>query len=98
MTVSYTHLYIQRYLLTRSNVETNIYVFGNTLGGIDTVAFTGKFTEKIQTEGTVTTMMEESLDNDVDLKDVYKRQDMKCMKYVLDTETGEWVLKSKSNI
>lgn len=30
----------------------------------------------------------------------YKRwnQDMKCMKYVLDTETGEWVLKSKSNI
>lgn len=59
--------YMQRYILTRSNVETNVYMFENTLGGIDTVTFTGKFTEKIQTEGTVTTMLEESLDNDVDL-------------------------------
>ena len=59
--------YIQRYVLGASNVETNVYLFENTLGGIDTVGFTGKFTEKIKTEGTVTTMLEESSDSDIDL-------------------------------
>lgn len=59
--------YIQRYVLGPSNVETNVYLFENTLGGIDTVVFSGKFTEKIQTSGTVTTMLEESNDSDIDL-------------------------------
>ena len=59
--------YVQRYILNISNTETNIYLFENTLGGIDSVAFTGKFTEKIQTEGTVTTIWEESCDSDIDL-------------------------------
>lgn len=58
--------YMQRYLLSAENVETNIYVFENTLGGIDTVAFTGKFTEKVSTEGTITTVLEESNDTNID--------------------------------
>ena len=59
--------YVQRYILSQSNTETNVYLFENTLGGIDSVVFTGRFTEKIQTEGTVTTVLEESTDSDIDL-------------------------------
>ena len=59
--------YVQRYILSPSNTDTNVYLFENTLGGIDSVVFTGKFTEKIQTEGTVTTVLEESTDCDIDL-------------------------------
>lgn len=59
--------YVQRYILSPSNTDTNVYLFENTLGGIDSVVFTGKFTEKIQTEGTVTTVLEESTDSDIDL-------------------------------
>lgn len=59
--------YVQRYLLSQSNTETHVYLFENTLGGIDSVVFTGRFTEKIQIEGTVTTVLEESTDSDIDL-------------------------------
>lgn len=59
--------YVQRYILSQSNTETNVYLFENTLGGIDSVVFTGKFMEKIQTEGTVTTVLDESTDSDIDL-------------------------------
>lgn len=59
--------YVQRYILSLSNTETNVYLFENTLGGIDSVVFTGKFMEKIQTEGTVTTVLDESTDSDIDL-------------------------------
>lgn len=59
--------YVQRYILSPSNTDTNVYLFENTLGGIDSVVFTGKFTEKIRTEGTVTTVLEESTDSDIDL-------------------------------
>ena len=59
--------YVQRYILSQSNTETNVYLFENTLGGIDSVVFTGKFMEKIQTEGTVTTVLDESIDSDIDL-------------------------------
>ena len=59
--------YVQRYILSVSNTAVNVYLFENTLGGIDSVVFTGDFTEKIQTEGTVTTVLEESTDSDIDL-------------------------------
>ncbi len=59
--------YVQRYILSQSNTETNVYLFENTLGGIDSVVFTGKFMEKIQTEGIVTTVLDESTDSDIDL-------------------------------
>lgn len=59
--------YVQRYVLQAANRASNVYLFENTLGGLDTVVFTGKFTEKVQTEGTVTTMLEESVDSDIDL-------------------------------
>lgn len=58
--------YIQRYVLTEENEEANLYMFENTLGGIDSIIFTGKFTDKIQTESTITTMLDESRDNDID--------------------------------
>ena len=59
--------YVQRYILSTSNSAANVYLFENTLGGIDSVVFSGDFTEKIQTEGTVTTVLEESTDSDIDL-------------------------------
>ena len=59
--------YVQRYILSASNSAANVYLFENTLGGIDSVVFTGDFSEKIQTEGTVTTVLEEATDSDIDL-------------------------------
>lgn len=59
--------YIQRYILSASNSAANVYLFENTLGGMDSVVFSGDFTEKIQTEGTITTVLEESSDSDIDL-------------------------------
>ena len=59
--------YIQRYILSASNSAANVYLFENTLGGIDSVVFTGDFSEKIQTEGMVTTVLEEATDSDIDL-------------------------------
>ncbi|MFR5659502.1 MAG: hypothetical protein ACLUDU_16695, partial [Butyricimonas faecihominis] len=49
-----------------AEVGKNIYLFENTLGGIDTVLFSGEFAEKINTESTITTVFGESMDSDID--------------------------------
>lgn len=58
--------YIQRYILTEQKDNSRVYVFENTLGGLDTVCFTGLFSEKLKTTGSITTIQEESSDSDID--------------------------------
>ena len=58
--------YIQRYVLQQSKGNEHLYVFENTLGGFDTVVFRGKFTERIKTEGTLATILEQVNECDVD--------------------------------
>ena len=64
--------YIQRYVLKIQD-NFNIYLFENTLGGIDTVAFSGEFVEKVKTEGKIATILEESNDGDIDFEISYEQ-------------------------
>ena len=59
--------YIQRFVLGTPE-NSNIYLFENTLGGIDTVIFSGEFVEKIRTEGKIATILDESRDCDIDFE------------------------------
>ncbi|MFR4036466.1 MAG: hypothetical protein ACLTZT_00945 [Butyricimonas faecalis] len=58
--------YVQRYILSQSNTETNVYLFENTLGGIDSVVFTEnswKNPDRRNRDNGV----DESTDSDIDL-------------------------------
>ena len=62
----YRLTYIQRYVLSPSVDNAHVYVFENTLGGIDSVVFEGNFTEKLTTTGIIATLHEIATDSDVD--------------------------------
>lgn len=59
--------YIQRYVPIPEQDNSEIYIFENSLGGLDSFVCTGKLTEKISTEGTLTTQAEVTTDSSVDL-------------------------------
>ena len=65
--------YIQRYILTHPKDNSQIYVFENTLGGLDSVCFTGLFSEKLETNGNITTINDESSDSDIDFSVIYEQ-------------------------
>ncbi len=65
--------YIQRYILTPSAGNEQVYVFENTLGGFDTVVFTGQLIEGINTSGIIATKDETSLDSDIDFSIIYEQ-------------------------
>lgn len=57
---------VQRYRVVDRTPGARVYVFENTTGGIDTIAFTGKHGEKVTTEGTITTLENVTLDRAMD--------------------------------
>ena len=65
--------YIQRYISTHPKDNSQIYVFENTLGGLDSVCFTGLFSEKLETNGNITTINDESSDSDIDFSVIYEQ-------------------------
>ena len=65
--------YIERYILTHPKDNSQIYVFENTLGGLDSVCFTGLFSEKLETNGNITTINDESSDSDIDFSVIYEQ-------------------------
>lgn len=65
--------YIQRYILTHPKDNSQIYVFENTLGGLDSVCFTGLFSEKLEINGNITTINDESSDSDIDFSVIYEQ-------------------------
>ena len=65
--------YIQRYILTHPKDNSQIYVYENTLGGLDSVCFTGLFSEKLETNGNITTINDESSDSDIDFSVIYEQ-------------------------
>ncbi len=65
--------YIQRFVLEGDKDTSQIYIFENTLSGIDTVVFGGTFEEKIVTTGSLSTRTELTTDTDINF-DFYCEQ------------------------
>lgn len=79
--------YIQRYILSSSKDKAQVYVFENTLGGIDSVVFEGNFTEKLTTTGVVATLHEISADSDIDFSVICEQN----TGYLLSLEYARWL-------
>lgn len=79
--------YVQRYIPVPEPDHAEIYVFENTLGGVDSFLCTGKLTEKISTEGVIATRYEETADDSVDLKVCYEQN----TGYLRSRGEAEWL-------
>lgn len=79
--------YIQRYVLSPSRDSQQIYLFENTLGGVDTVLFYGLFSSSLKTEGNLSTIKDETIDSDIDMSRVY----MQNTGFLPSKDYAEWL-------
>mgnify|MGYP000002237995 CR=1 FL=1 len=79
--------YMQRYVLSPTKDKAQVYIFENTLGGIDSVRFEGNFTEKLTTTGIIASLREVSSDSDIDFSVIYKQN----TGYLPSLEYARWL-------
>ncbi|KIO45471.1 hypothetical protein [Sanguibacteroides justesenii] len=79
--------YIQRYVLSPFHDNQQIYLFENTIGGIDTVLFSGLFSSSLKTEGNLSTIKDETTDSDIDMSCVY----MQNTGFLPSKDYAEWL-------
>ena len=79
--------YMQRYVLSPIKDKAQVYIFENTLGGIDSVGFEGNFTEKLTTTGIIASLREVSSDSDIDFSVIYEQN----TGYLPSLEYARWL-------
>ncbi len=79
--------YIQRYVPIPEPDRAQIYIFENSLGGIDTFLCSGTLTEKINTTGNLVKQYEATYDGDIDFSVCYTQQ----TGYLRDSSEGAWL-------
>ncbi len=79
--------YIQRYVPIPEPDRAQLYVFENSLGGIDTFLCSGTLTEKINTTGNLVKQYEATYDGDIDFSVCYTQQ----TGYLRDSSEGAWL-------
>ena len=79
--------YIQRYVPIPEPDRAQLYIFENSLGGIDTFLCSGTLTEKINTTGNLVKQYEATYDGDIDFSVCYTQQ----TGYLRDSSEGAWL-------